>query len=377
MEAFVSIELESSLQNLLKDKNTYLIPPTLDASMASKLLSCWQKTNLSSHAFITSSGTTSNAIKSYALSYEALSANARAVNDLIGATSVDRWLSSLPIYHVGGLSIYVRAMLSGSEVISYQQRWDHRHFTDVLMANEIQFCSLVPTQLFDLVTNNIKAPKCLKAVFIGGDFLADVIKDKAIELQWPMYMTFGMTEVCSQLATSFYKDDNQQDGFLKILPLHSVKTVNSRLMIQSPSLFTQCYLLEEDNFKVLSSDFSEDYFITNDLVELNEDATYLKPMGRFGSEIKVKGRLVDIVRVKNIFAQECQKLAIFNQAEIVITPNQRQGKQLELWIEKSVSEHEQMLVALIKKTSDKLLSVSEVRYFDKLPRTKLGKLKVL
>lgn len=372
----MSVDVENLLEELLKDKNTYLIPPTLDSSVASKLISFWQQTNLSRHGFITSSGTTSNSIKSYALSYEALSANAQAVNDLIGATYKDKWLSSLPVYHVGGLSIYVRSKLSGSKVIRFDQRWNYEDFFNILQREQIQFCSLVPTQLYDLVTNNIKAPKYLKAVFIGGDFLPDVVKNKAIQLQWPLYLTFGMTEVCSQLATSFHKEMDQNNGFLKILPPHNVKTLENRLIVKSPSLFTQSYLFDGKEFRSINSEYSEGYFVTNDLVELSSDKKYLKPIGRFGNEIKIKGRLINIVKLKNILAQECQRLSIFNQVEIVITPDHRQGRQLELWLEHSVKQFEKRLMELIKINTDNLLKVSQVRYFDKLPRTKLGKLKL-
>lgn len=373
----MSIDVDLLVRDLLTDKNSYFIPPTLEPELGRKLLDFWQQTGLKKHAFITSSGTTSSYVKSYALSYKALKTNAESVNQLIGATHSDRWLGSLPIYHVGGLSIYIRAKLSGSKVIRYEHRWNVEHFTNTLIKNDIQFCSLVPTQLYDLVSNEIEAPKCLRAVFIGGDFLPDVIKLKAIELHWPLYLTFGMTEVCSQLATSHFLDEQQQNGFLKVLPVHDVKTIDNRLMVKSCALFTECYQFNGVQFESISSDFLDGYFVTNDLVQMEiNDNTLIRPQGRFGNEIKIKGRLVNIMMLKNSFAKTCEDMHIFNQAEIVIVPDSRQGKQLELWLENSLKDLEEKLKEVIKTESDNLLKVSRVQYFDKLPRTKLGKLKM-
>lgn len=377
----MSFNVTEILSTLLKDKNTYLIPPRVDDADREKLLSHWKNTSLKRHAFITSSGTTGSFIKSYALSYEALKSNALAVNNIINASSEDRWLSSLPIYHIGGLSIYIRAMLSNSEVISFQERWNAHTFLTKLKNENIQFCSLVPTQLFDLVMHNLSAPKCLKAIFVGGDFLPDVIKKKAIELNWPIYLTFGMTEVCSQLATSHYKD--AFDGYLKILPIfdvqiHEVQNNEERLMVKGPSLFTDCYRFDGSSFYSIknSKDYSDDFFITNDLVELVEkNGLYLKHIGRVGDEIKVNGRLINFSVLKNTFSQICDELNIYSHAEIVISSDDRQGKKLELWLENSVAEHESTLCETIKKSTANLLSISTVRYFSQLPRTKLGKLK--
>lgn len=360
-----------NLINLFSNENTYLIPSRVTPEIGLKLLDFWKTRPLEKHVFITSSGTTSsNNIKSYAISYDALKNNAIEVNKLIKANASDRWLSSLPLYHIGGLSIYVRAKLSGSEVISYNEKWDPIKFVKILEEKNIQFCSIVPTQLFDIVENNLRPWKNLKGVFVGGDYTASILYNKAMELGWPLFVTFGMTEVSSQLATigpGEYKDD-----FLKVLKIHQVKIINGLLGIKSISLYTESYQLADDTFKVLKPELIDGYFITNDKVILTTkiEETYIKPMGRVGEDVKINGRLYNLLPLKNNFSNITHELGLFNKVEMVITDDQRSGKCIELWIENSVKHKVNDLIE--KLSSD--MKISNLKYFEKLPRNNLGKL---
>jgi O-succinylbenzoic acid--CoA ligase len=363
----------SDLDYLFTEENTYLVPPHITNSET--LIRYWEETGLTHHAFITSSGTTSNdRIKSFALSYHSLRNNAQAVNALLNASSQDRWLSSLPIYHIGGLSIYIRAKLSNSEVIRLDGKWDPAVLHQTVLKENIQFCSLVPTQLFDLIQRDLKAPGCLKAVFIGGDFLATTIKEKAIDLGWPIYLTYGMTEVCSQLATAHYS--NIVDNMLPVLPIHDCKLFDGRLGIKSKSLFTASYQLKDDSFAEIQSEIMEDHFLTNDRVELTQlnDKWYIRPLGRIGDEIKINGRLIDLNQCRDVLANISQEMGVYGQVELVSVPNERSGKQIEMWIERNCSQHSEKLKELLLKQLP-FLNISGINVMDKLPRTALGKLK--
>ncbi len=70
--------------------------------------------DLKDHVWLGTSGT-SGTLKMVALARTALEANARAVNSHLGVTSRDVWLNPLPLFHVGGLGIVVRAALGGGD----------------------------------------------------------------------------------------------------------------------------------------------------------------------------------------------------------------------------------------------------------------------
>lgn len=365
----MAINLPQELTTLFSTENTYLVPSRISNEDANKLVENWKQCELNQHVFITSSGTTSSDyIKSYALSYDAIKANAFAVNSLINASSNDRWLSSLPIYHVGGLSIYARAILSDSTVIEYNEKWNSLIFVEKLKSENIQFCSIVPTQLYDLVQSKQIAPSNLKAVFVGGDYTPKVLYEKAIKLGWPLYLTFGMTEVCSQLATN--PPGEYRDEF-KVYDIHDIKLQNSKLTIKSKSIFTAMYEFKNESFKKIIPHFEQDYFVTNDMAQLidKDGDLYIKPLGRLGDEVKINGRLINLLSLKNKVSEICHSLGVLNQIELVVVDDQRSGKAFELWVEENaISKLDFVLEQIIE------IRVSNIRRFEKLPRNNLGKL---
>src|SRR5690606_34005827 len=107
------------------------------------------------HFILFSSGTTGG-VKGYAISKEALFSNARASNEHFKMTAHDVWGLSLPVYHIGGLSVLVRAHLLSNKVID-ARHWNPEKWTNTIQ--EATITTIVPTQLYDLVKRGIRAPK--------------------------------------------------------------------------------------------------------------------------------------------------------------------------------------------------------------------------
>lgn len=77
---------------------------------------------------VMSSGTTeSQEKKIILLSRSAFLASAEAVNQHLQVKASDVWYHCLPDFHVGGLSIWARAFLSGSSVVRHQGGGIHRY----------------------------------------------------------------------------------------------------------------------------------------------------------------------------------------------------------------------------------------------------------
>src|SRR5258707_126740 len=86
------------------------------------------------HLWLSSSGSTRQAdqsIKLTALSKLAFLVSAQAVNGHLRSTAKDCWLLALPNFHVGGLSVYARAHLSGAQVIQLESPWSAPLFHDL------------------------------------------------------------------------------------------------------------------------------------------------------------------------------------------------------------------------------------------------------
>src|SRR5690606_28674444 len=138
------------------------------------------------------------------LSKEAVLCSAAAVNRHFQIDSSDIWINVLPTCHVGGDGIFVRAFFSGSSVINYfneKIKWNPKAIVKRVGETKATLTALVPTQLHDLIKENIRAPESLRAVVIGGGALNSILESRGVELGWRLFPSYGLTECASQVAT--------------------------------------------------------------------------------------------------------------------------------------------------------------------------------
>tara|TARA_Y100000768_G_scaffold387924_1_gene381029 strand:+ start:31505 stop:32566 length:1062 start_codon:yes stop_codon:yes gene_type:complete len=338
--------------------NIYLIPPYIENK--ENILKGWKEQDLSGHVFICSSGTTSQGeIKTYALSKRALLANASSVNQFLNIGSKKRWLASLPFYHVGGLSIFARSYLLNSEPVVLKEKWK-----DEDCQIDVNYLSVVPTQLYRIVKKSLRPPSSHEGIFVGGDFLATELRNQAIDLGWKVIATYGMTEVCSQLASSFV--DKSFDGFLDILPIHTV----SGGQVQSKSMFTSCMIFNSEGVRI---EKASRRFILPDKIELSEDGLRLKPLGRNDGFFKYKGRLFSKFQILDQIQSFLIQENALEDAQVLLERDPELGERPILYVSKDN----------LKKTMEdhvagskvlKLLDL-EVRKVDNVTSHSIGKIK--
>ncbi len=321
--------------------------------------------DFTAHYAIFSSGTSSKELKGYVLSEKALNLNAEAVNTFFGLTKDDIWGLSLPVYHVGGLSVLIRARLLENKVIDLR-KWDPTTWHKTLTQEKVTITTIVPTQLYDLVKLNLKSPDSLKKIIVGGDFLPAALETKARDLGWPVIRTYGMTEVGSQLASGRAPGDK-----LQILPIHKVRlSPEGLLQVKTPTLFTAVFTLGEK----LAIKFArrlcdqDDYYTTQDLVTISNN--FLTPRGRINQEIKVAGHLTSLLTLKETLGEVLLRNDAFGKAEILVEPDERKGNRLIL-------SHTQLSDGLIQEITQALepAVIDEIRSVPEFSRTDLGKLK--
>jgi O-succinylbenzoic acid--CoA ligase len=116
----------------------------------------------------------------------------------LGLDPQERWLSALPLAHVGGLSILLRSAIYATTAVI------HPAFDLDASLRELQRCtlvSLVPTQLSRLLDAGLREPPRLRTVLLGGGPIPPVLLERAAAAGVPVTWTYGMTEACSQVAT--------------------------------------------------------------------------------------------------------------------------------------------------------------------------------
>jgi O-succinylbenzoic acid--CoA ligase len=117
----------------------------------------------------------------------------------LGVDPADRWLCTLPLAHVGGLSILVRSAIYATTVILHE-RFDAEAAADEL-ATRATLVSVVPTTLARLLDAGLRHPPALRAALVGGAPIPPALIERATAAGVPTVGTYGLTEACSQVTT--------------------------------------------------------------------------------------------------------------------------------------------------------------------------------
>jgi O-succinylbenzoic acid--CoA ligase len=128
-------------------------------------------------------------------------ASARGSAGLLGVEPGDRWLCCLPVFHVGGLSIFTRSAIYGTTVVA-EPAFDAARVLNLLEAGEVTLASLVPTMLARLRDLGLERAPGLRALLLGGGPIPAGLLEWAAEAGLPVRATYGMTETTSQVATA-------------------------------------------------------------------------------------------------------------------------------------------------------------------------------
>lgn len=118
----------------------------------------------------------------------------------LGLLPDDRWLSVLPLYHVGGLAVLFRSCLYGTAVV-LQEGFDPEAVSRSLDEEAITIVSLVPTMLYRLLRARPSWPARLRLVLLGGAAAEPELLAQAAAAGVPVATTYGLTEAASQVAT--------------------------------------------------------------------------------------------------------------------------------------------------------------------------------
>jgi len=152
-------------------------------------------------ALLYTSGT-SGKPKAVPLSHRAFRASAMSSARNLGVSPSERWLACLPLFHIGGLSILTRSVLSGATVL-LQDGFDAQAVSRAIDEEGVTLTSLVPTMLKRVLDlrGDTPMPDSLRGVLLGGGPIPEALLQRAKELHVPVLSTYGLTEACSQVAT--------------------------------------------------------------------------------------------------------------------------------------------------------------------------------
>ncbi|MGH3304347.1 MAG: AMP-binding protein [Streptosporangiaceae bacterium] len=211
---------------------------------------------------IATSGSTGRP-KAVELSAAALTASATASLRRIGASPELAWLCCLPTFHISGLGVLVRSLVTGTAPV-----FAAAASPQVLAVSDCAYVSLVPTQLRRLLDAGA-GPGPVQAVLIGGAAPGEALLADARAAGWRVITTYGMSETCGGCVYDSVPLDGVQ-----------VRLADGRVEIAGPTLFTGYLGRPELTASVLTGG----WFLTADL-------GYWLP----GGGLAIRGRADDVI----------------------------------------------------------------------------------
>jgi O-succinylbenzoic acid--CoA ligase len=162
--------------------------------------------------------------------------SAQGSNAIIPLVSSDRWLLSLPLYHISGIAITVRCLLSGAGLVI--ATGEDLNMSTAIERSKATHISLVSTQLQRLLADEKSLPllRSLKVILLGGSACPYVLIEHSLKLGLNIYLSYGLTEMSSQVATGKVVQINQP--CVKILPYRQVSiSSEGEILVKGEVLF--------------------------------------------------------------------------------------------------------------------------------------------
>jgi O-succinylbenzoic acid--CoA ligase len=157
--------------------------------------------DLDATAVVIHTSGTSSAPKPVELTYGNLLWSALGSAVALGLDANERWLCSLPLSHVGGLSILVRSAIYGTTAVVHE-RFEAERVLQALHEDGITLVSLVATTLARLLDAGLEHPPALRCALTGGGPVPAALVQRARAAGVRVSMTYGLTESCSQVTTA-------------------------------------------------------------------------------------------------------------------------------------------------------------------------------
>jgi O-succinylbenzoic acid--CoA ligase len=248
-------------------------------------------------AVVPTSGT-SGKPKGVLLSRRALLASARASAQNLGWRAEDRWLLTLPLAHVGGLSILVRTLIARRcTVLAPPGRFDAVWTIRAIEEHRITLASLVSPMLEAMLEADPawSPPTHLRALLLGGGPASQDLLSRTADRGVPVLTTYGLTESCSQVTTQRYGTRNRGEmGSGAPLDGVELRIIDGEIQIRGPMLFSG--YAERD--RVWAGVDAEGWLATGDEGELDA-AGQLHVLGRLDRLIVTGGATVDPLEIES------------------------------------------------------------------------------
>lgn len=153
----------------------------------------------------------------------------------LGVEPEDRWFCPVSLSHVSGFSILVRSVIAGTGVF-LADHFTPEGLSEAVEERGINCASLVPTMLRRALESGT-VPEGLRFALVGGGPVAGDLVLAAIEAGIPAVPTYGLTEACSQVATSTPDEAGERPSSAgRPLSVSEVRIDDGEILVRGPTV---------------------------------------------------------------------------------------------------------------------------------------------
>lgn len=264
----------------------------------------------------------------------------------LGMLPEDRWLLTVPLYHISGYSIMNKSLLYGNTVYLVG-KFEPTLIGELVNTAQITHLSLVPTMLTALLKQPaFLSNRSLRCLLLGGAPMTAPLLAQCHKADLPVIQSFGMTETASQVLALNSRDAKRKQGssgqplFPVEVKIREGEAGVGEILIKGPNV-SPGYLNGE------MAKTADGFFITGDLGYLDDEG-FLYVVGRKKELIISGGENVYPLAVENVLQAVVgiKEAAVIGEADdywgekvvaYVVTQNNTRLKAIDL--KKQIGPH--------------------------------------
>lgn len=215
-------------------------------------------------------------------------------DSFINHTENDIWLASLPFYHIGGIAIFLRALICGT-TICLTNSFSTKDIFSAIEKYSPTLLSLVQTMFDRIVSSSIQPWSKLRMLFLGGGPMDNKKITELIKLGWPIAKVYGSSETAAMI-TGISSDHIHKHPESCGLPLGDtrIKLINNNLFVKTKSLF----LGYQNYANIDKSKIEDDFYDTGDIGYLENNHLIIN--SRRTDLIITGGKNVDPIEIEQV-----------------------------------------------------------------------------
>ncbi len=293
-----------------------------------------------------------------------------------GTNAADLWLHVMPLFHIGGLSILFRSVITGSGIVLLP-RFDTEQILAIWARYPISLVSLVPTMLYRLLQSCESFPTSLRLILLGGAPPSPSIVRQALSCNLPVVLTYGLTETSSQIVTQLpHGNNNDSSAGYPIYPTQIAILTEGHItqesekigeiLVQGPTVFRGYWR----NSQSTRETFWQGWLRTGDIGYLNENSS-LTVMDRQKDLIIRGGENISPVEIERVFMSH----PLIHDAGVLPVDDEEWGQVPIIMLVKESDLNRQQCLDWAQHHLSAIKRPIAYYLADSLPRTASGKLK--